>query len=675
MRVAGVVLALLGFATWLEGNSLSAAALVEPILAVVLIAAIALALGDRLDGIIDSGRALMLRPSARTFLVMVSAFVVAASVGFAWYCLNDNVWVVDEATQRFQARLLLTGHLWLPAEPLREFFETRQTVMVDGRWFGEFPVGGPLLMAIGEVIRAPWVINPIVAALGVAALYRFLSRVTDESSARAASLLLALCPFALFMSGSEMSHPKTLTSMLVALCGLEEWTTALAGSRRRWGAIVVGVGVGGIVLIRPYDAVLIALPIAVFQLAVVIREPRRAVDLLWQGAIGSLAVIVVLATNKSTTGDWFHFTYDVINGPAHQPGFHTDPSGFPFTPMRGLDQIALYLARINTLMLEWPVPALAFLSASLLIRKATTRWDLLLIGLVGSVLTGYWAYWHFGDAFGPRFLYPLVPMFLLYIVQLPSRVAGIVENAIVRRATWVAIPACVIIAWLPAPIPGRFTGVWLRAAAYRSTFVPATDVRAQLADAYANDKLALAFPDVGNQLSAAHLHNALVFVREAWYVRLASRLRTLGQTPFGADRVTADLDACVLQEALNREDANPQGTDEDRLRRVIQAGIDAGRGMPDPSLPPGAAHLMFVPGRPLSPACQNEIAGDSVGTVPLWYFLPYTTFDASGRIGGDVVFVRDLGAHNETLRQRFGDRTWYRYRRDTPSAPFEPYNK
>ena len=30
-------------------------------------------------------------------------------------------------------------------------------------------------------------------------------------------------------------------------------------------------------------------------------------------------------------------------------------------------------------------------------------------------------------------------------------------------------------------------------------------------------------------------------------------------------------------------------------------------------------------------------------------------------MGGDVVYVLDLGAHNEVLRSRFGSRRWYRF--------------
>jgi hypothetical protein len=36
-------------------------------------------------------------------------------------------------------------------------------------------------------------------------------------------------------------------------------------------------------------------------------------------------------------------------------------------------------------------------------------------------------------------------------------------------------------------------------------------------------------------------------------------------------------------------------------------------------------------------------------------------FDESGRIGGPVVYVTNLGERNEVLRSRFADRHWYRY--------------
>ena len=66
-----------------------------------------------------------------------------------------------------------------------------------------------------------------------------------------------------------------------------------------------------------------------------------------------------------------------------------------------------------------------------------------------------------------------------------------------------------------------------------------------------------------------------------------------------------------------------------------------------------------------------------IGTMPFAMFLAHQTLGDDGRVGGAVVFARDLGARNERLRERFGDRVWYRYRPargpDDTSGVFMPY--
>jgi hypothetical protein len=68
---------------------------------------------------------------------------------------------------------------------------------------------------------------------------------------------------------------------------------------------------------------------------------------------------------------------------------------------------------------------------------------------------------------------------------------------------------------------------------------------------------------------------------------------------------------------------------------------------------------------------------DTIGTMPYALFLARQFVDDDGRVGGNLVFARDLGDRNERLRSRFADRTWYRYRpasglKDT-SGVFVPY--
>jgi hypothetical protein len=50
--------------------------------------------------------------------------------------------------------------------------------------------------------------------------------------------------------------------------------------------------------------------------------------------------------------------------------------------------------------------------------------------------------------------------------------------------------------------------------------------------------------------------------------------------------------------------------------------------------------------------------------------LVLNRFDDTGRIAGPAVYVMDLRDRNEVLRERFGNRVWYRYEipRDRPDS-------
>jgi hypothetical protein len=660
LRLAAIALGLLGVLPVVAGwvltavGPLSKAALFGPLLAILISAGLAFALDRRADGLLDAIRSTLLRPSRPIFVVGACGAMVVLASAFAWYCFGGQPGILDEMTQRFQSRMLLSGHLSLHAEPLREFFETEQAMSAGDRWFGEFPIGSAMVMTVGDLIRAPWLVNPLLAALSAWGIYHFISRTMDELTARATTLLFVASPFVLFMSGSEMNHTKTLAALMLALCGLVEWTESTSIARTRWSAAAIGAGVGLIAWMRPYDAVLVAIPIGLFQLVVLLGNRDRVSSLVWQVVAGMVPVGIMLWANAATTGHPLLFGYDLFNGTAHQPGFHTDPEGQDFTPMRGLTQTVEYFTQLNRVLLEWPLPAMVFAVITLALRRTASRWENLLLGLVATVTVGYWAYWHPGNSFGPRFLFLLVPTILLYVAQMPGAIAARVRAPLAVRTAWLTIPVCLVLAWLPIELPWPVHGVMERAQSYRyGPFPP--------------------LPDIGKQLAAAKLDHALVFVNEPWHGRLATRLRLLGVAPLRAGRIVGSFDACVLQESLDREDAPGRGSPEERLARIAQATTEAGEPTPD-TLLFGAKSLAFITGRPLSPVCQQQRAADAAGTIPFDAFLPYEGFDAEGRLGGPVVFARDLGAHNEALRERFKDRTWYRYRPGADgAAAFEPY--
>jgi len=198
--------------------------------------------------------------------------------------------IQDSVTYLFQAQTLARGALTAPAPPLAAadataHFDQEFLLVRDGRWFGKYPPGWPALLALGVVVDAPWLVNPLLAALSVALLYQLGIRskgaggrrsggakkspyVTHHSSLTTdplntdllTPLLLSTSPFFLIMSGSLMAHPAELFWTVLFMVA---WSRALVGGlatrpTRRW-AIVAGLALGALFLTRQFTALTIGL--------------------------------------------------------------------------------------------------------------------------------------------------------------------------------------------------------------------------------------------------------------------------------------------------------------------------------------------------------------------------------------------------------------------------------
>jgi hypothetical protein len=78
-----------------------------------------------------------------------------------------------------------------------------------------------------------------------------------------------------------------------------------------------------------------------------------------------------------------------------------------------------------------------------------------------------------------------------------------------------------------------------------------------------------------------------------------------------------------------------------------------------------------------SPECVADLTSDGDGVATYAPFFPRNAIEPDGRVGGNIIYVLDLGAHDEALRARFGDRTWYRFgphlTRGDSTPTFTPY--
>lgn len=613
---------------------------------------LAFALGERLDNALADLREAILAPSGTTFAVTCALLAFALTSANSWFSF-DRQWVsVDEAITIWHGRLILAGHLWVPADPDPVFFAGFDIPATGARSYSPVPIGGPLLMALGDLVHAQWLIGPMLTGVTVYAFYRFASRAFGDAPARLATLVLTYSGSLEMMGATRMTHVPALALIMLALAALARWASAGSPRAAYTSAGAIGACIAATFAFRPYDAALAAAVIGAFQLTALRGAPWRARSLAVQALAGVAPLAIVFAANHAMTGSAFRFGYVQMNGPEHDPGFHMSPYGFEHSPVRGIMLASSYLMRLNESLLYWPIPAMLLVAAGLLAMRRATRWDVLVVAMIAAFVAGYAAYWFDGDMFGPRFLYPVVPLFVLLAARAPGEIAPLLRGT-AKRALALVIPLCLAYAWL---VPGSRFGL-----------VPRLIQQHALAP---SAKL-----DIAHLIATVPTAPALAFTPTGWRDRLTARMLALGVPQGDAVQLHGFADACDLQHAIEVEERTPAdpATHTARLAAATRA--------PDPAPlhtelgTDGSIRLRDLAHLPAD--CAREIAADSVGYINFAAVLPYNRVDATGALSGAVLFARDLGdERNEELRSRFGARTWYRVRRsahDPRAVSLVPY--
>ena len=612
------------------GNALtgSRAALWYPVLALYWMAAggalwLALLAAGRwmprtIDRVIESVRRRAMDTRAPVIVGGAALFAFVASAAIATYCFGRQPHNADEVAQLWHARILTSGRLALPPDANPEFFGM-DNVIDQGAWYSQFPVGGPAFLALGMLVRAAWLVNPLLLALTLVNLYRFGRVAYGESTARASALLFALSPLVLFMGASYMNHVPMLWLVSIVLVHLTIWVDATERADATRSALLIGLCLGVAATVRPLDTFLMAGVIGILQLSQLRGNAERARSFVVQVAAGAVPIALLLLANARTTGAPFHFGYDVMYGSAHGLGFHVDPYGTVHSPLRALLYASKYLLQLDMSLLEAPLPAVGIIVAGLLCLRRPSRWDVLLLALLAAQLSGYAMYWHEGDFRGPRFLFTVMPAIVIFVARGPLLLAAVTTGA-VRRAALMIVPVCVLVAWsfhgTQNSVPGRIEG-------YRG---------ASLSGRVDPDSVA----------RAAGLRHALVFVSESFNARALRRLWALGIPRGDAIRMVTSVHPCSLREAIATEE-RLAAAPAVRLGRMVK---EAPEYADDATLPED---------------CVQALLADDDGVATYAPFFPANSIGADGRVGGNVIYVLDHGAHNETLRARFGDRTWYRF--------------
>jgi len=573
------------------------------------------------DALWRVGARTVMRVPPRVFLGAVALFAVGASAILAVVCFGRQPHNADEVAQLFHAKILLSGRLSLPPDPNPEFFGM-DNMIEQGRWYSQFPAGGPAILALGVALRAAWLVNPALLGLSILSLYGFTRRAYDEGTARASVLLLALSPFALFVSASFMNHVPVLWLATVALWQSAIWADAEGARAANRSAALIGLSLGVAFTVRPLDALVVAAVVGGMQVSRLRGSGARVRSLAWQVVAGLAPVLVLFYVNLRTTGAPMRLGYEVLYGSAHQLGFHVDPYGTVHTPVRALMFASKYLLQLNVLLFEWPLPAVAIIAAGLFALRRPTRWDLFLIAFLFAQTAAYAMYWHDGIFRGPRFLFTALPAIVILAARAPVAIAA-VTRGVVRRAVLLLVPTCVLIAWLAY---GLGNSVGARVRTYRLASVASR-------------------VDADSMARAAGLQHAVVFINEGVQARNLHYLWALGLSRGYATRMMVSASPCAIRVAIDAEQARRPVSTRGRLDRLVKGAL-AFDSAQSPTMPP---------------VCVEDLRHDIEGSASYAPFFAANTIDGDGHVGGNIVYALDLGAHNEVLRARFGDRAWYRF--------------
>jgi 4-amino-4-deoxy-L-arabinose transferase-like glycosyltransferase len=311
----------------------------------------------------------------------------------------------DEYAYVWQATAFSEGHVTALSPQPAEAFKQNHLGDADGRRFSKYPPGWPLMLALGTRAGLPGLVNPLLAALALAGIYRLACSWVGGRAAACGALVVGSSPFFLLNAGSYHSHP----SCLFALTGL---ALSLAWAHERPGArplFLAGLCFGLAVLIRPYTALLIGLPLIIGLGVPIIRHLSAARRSAWSAgvwfALGGMPwIAVLLIVNDAATGSWWTLAWTRFDA-TEELGF----GSYGHTLYRGLKN-AVRLCLEGVVYTSFI--ALPLLAAALGQSVAHRR---LLWVLLAAPVVGYVFWWSVGgNRYGPRFYFEaLLPLTLL----------------------------------------------------------------------------------------------------------------------------------------------------------------------------------------------------------------------------------------------------------------------
>lgn len=388
----------------------------------------------------------------------------------------------DEFAYLYQARIFEQGDVVIDSPDPRRAYWQPFLIDYEGKRFGKYPPGWPLLLAFGTGTQIPWVVNVYFAGLTIAIVYRFGREIYNETAGIIAAILMTISPISLLLSGTLMSHTAAL--FLTTLFMYSLWRLEIGKRVLFWGAIG-GVSLGINIAMRPLTAVGIALPFVIYSVGRLVWTfaDRRS------GFVATLKPLVVLgmvtlligamwpAFNYAAAGDptknlyTFIWKYDKVGfGDGYGRSGHTiekarkhakedlqcyarDLFGWTLQP----DNPPQLVEPQNGCVTDKPGVSWVLLPFGLLLMHRR-KWSVLLITLAASLVLVHMAYWIGAQVYSARYYFEMTSALALVSAAGVVGIARLLKRFHLQSAVY-ALLGIAIFASLVGYTPDRMAAL------------------------------------------------------------------------------------------------------------------------------------------------------------------------------------------------------------------------
>ncbi|HEY1386949.1 MAG TPA: glycosyltransferase family 39 protein [Ktedonobacterales bacterium] len=376
------------------------------------------------------------RWDALALLTVLGSFGYVLWVALAEY--QGQPHILDASAYIFQAKIFASGQLSAPVPSHLGAFQGPFMIASGGRWFAMFPPMTSLLLAVGIVLHAPWLVEPLLGTLALWGIFRLGRYFYGGGVAWLAVLLGALSPFYIYLAASYMSHTMALFFAVYFL-----WTLVRFTRGWRWYDLALAaVFAVGLLLTRELSAAVIGVTAAAYLLGGQWRALRERFTTIWPIFVFALSilvcgVVVYLLYNQLQTGS-ATLSPRTLFFPGDRYGFGL---GIGFYGQHTFAAGMVILDQLLTILLidlyGWPFYlTLALLPLTFLRRDTRTRWDIFCALALIVFTLAQAGYFYHGIYLGPRHLFETLPFLLLLTARGVTGLAAILARVGRALGAW-----------------------------------------------------------------------------------------------------------------------------------------------------------------------------------------------------------------------------------------------